>query len=206
MSKRPTAYVILEELRLKGLVRKIPYAKKQLFEAKSAEEAVAESQERLDRTKAILPQLLAVTKLGPRPKTYLFEGINGITQALYLHLDKQANKELVGFYAKADGLPKELPLVFEKYNNKLRQLRIRSRGIIPDHPSLKKYRSYDKEFGRQMKVVPFNLFSSDNVVEVGEGFVKIISFRDLHAVIIESDSISHTFRQIFEMVWQASVG
>src|SRR3989344_8816025 len=106
--KRPTVYVILEDLRIKGLVRKIPHAKKQLFSAKGPDEFIAESQDRLDRAKTILPQLLALTKSEQRPRTYVFEGIRGIEQALEMNLDKTTHKEVIGFYAQTAGIPKEL--------------------------------------------------------------------------------------------------
>ena len=201
--KRPTVYVILEDLRIKGLVRKIPHAKKQLFSAKAPDELLAESQERLNRAKTILPQLLALTKSEQRPKTYLFEGIKGIEEALEMNLDKIVQKELVGFYAQTSNIPKSLFSIFEKYNQKMKRLGISSRGIVPNHPSLAVYRERDKEFGRNMKVIPFEMFSSNNMVEVGESTIKIISFHDLHAVIIENQGIAQTFKQIFEMVWKS---
>ncbi|MBI2355968.1 MAG: TrmB family transcriptional regulator [Candidatus Doudnabacteria bacterium] len=203
--KRPTVYVVLEDLRMKGLVRKIPHAKKQLFSAKAPDEFLAETQDKLDRAKAVLPQLLALTKSEQRPKTYLFEGIKGVEEALAMHLNSMAGKELIGFYAQAAGIPKELFAIFEKYNQKMKNLNIKSRGIVPDHPSLKIYRKRDQEFGREMKIVPFSVFSSNNVVEIGQGFVKIISFHDLHAVIIENRGIAQTFKQIFEMVWKSTL-
>jgi hypothetical protein len=151
-----------------------------------------------------LPQLLALTRSEQKPKTYLFEGLKGIEEALYLHLKGMAGKELVGFYAHVSGVPKEMFPVFEKYGQALKALGIKSRGIVPDHPSLKHYRERDEESGRRMRVVPLELFSSNNVFEAGEEFVKIISFHDLHAVIIENKSIAQTFRQIFEMVWRSN--
>jgi HTH-type transcriptional regulator, sugar sensing transcriptional regulator len=199
--KKPTVYVVLEDLRLKGLVRKIPNAKKQLFEAKPPDELLMQAQEGLDQVKSVLPQLLALAKSDNRPKTYLFEGIKGIEQALHFNLEKIAAKEVVGFYAQASGIPRALISIFTDYNNKMKKLAIKSRGIVPDHPSLKFYRETDKQYKREMRVVSSDLLSSSNVVEIGEDFVKIISFHDLHAVIIESKSIAKTFRQIFEMAW-----
>lgn len=200
--KKPTVYVVLEDLRMKGLVRKIPNAKRQIFEAKSPDEFLAQTQENLDRAKSALPQLLALTKSEQNPKSYLYEGVRGIEEAMELHLDKMAGKELVGFYAQASGIPKDLFSVFERYNAKMKKLNVKSRGFVPDHPSLKAYREHDKEFNRMMKVVSFDMFSSNNVVEIGENFVKIISFHDLNAIIIESKDIARTFRQIFEMIWK----
>lgn len=201
--KRPTVYVVLEELRLKGLVLKIPHVKKQLFSAKSPSELFAESQSRLDLAKTILPQLLALSPTEQKPKTYLFEGYQGMEEALRFGLPGMEGKELLGFFAHADGVSPELLKLFGKYDQQLQRYRIKVRGLAPDHPSLRHYRESDKQLNREVKVMPFEIYSSDNAIEIGDDFVKIYSNKDLQIVIIENKSITQTFRQVFEMVWNS---
>ena len=82
--KRPTTYVILEELIKKGLVVQVPREKKQLYIARPPEEAFAVAQERLDLAKQKLPELLALTKgKATKVNTIYFEGANGIKQILF---------------------------------------------------------------------------------------------------------------------------
>ena len=78
--KRPTVYVVLEDLRKKGLVLKVPHAKKQLFTAKSPEEFFREVEERLNASKRILPELLALTSGSKKPRTLYFEGLKGMDE------------------------------------------------------------------------------------------------------------------------------
>src|SRR3989338_8173947 len=81
--KRPTVYVVLDDLRKKGLVLKIPNAKKQVFTAKSPEEFFGEAEERLRIAKQSLPDLLALAdKPEKNFKTLYFEGEQNVKQDL----------------------------------------------------------------------------------------------------------------------------
>lgn len=199
--KRPTVYVVLDELRRKGLVLKVPNAKKQIFIPKSPEEFFAESQDRLNRAERILPQLLAMAKKEERPKTYLFEGLEGYKEALFLKSDEMAGKEIVGFYSReSDKTPKVLETV-TKYFNKLERQGTKVRGLIPAHESIEHFSS--KYPNVEFKKVSMSAYSSQDAVEIGEGFVKIYSL-DLQTIVIESKHIAETFRQIFEMAWSSA--
>ena len=76
-------------------------------------------------------------------------------------------------------------------------------GIVPEHPSLREWRNRDSEYGRLMKIVPYDTYSAANSIDVGDTFVRILAFRDLQAVIIENPDVAQTVRQIFQMVWQS---
>lgn len=200
--KKPTTYVILGELMQKGLVLKVPRMRKQLFVAKPPEEFFALAEERLSMAKKVLPELMAMA-FGKTPKvrSFFYEGLDGVRHALWYHLNEMKGKQFVGFYASsheaADGF-EELSL---EWNDELRKKEITIRGIVPDHPSLAKWRNRDKDYGHSIKVVPYDRYSAINSIDVGDTFVRVISFRDLQAVIIENPDVARTVRQIFEMVW-----
>jgi HTH-type transcriptional regulator, sugar sensing transcriptional regulator len=202
--KKPTTYVILGDLIQKGLVLKVPRVRKQLFIAKAPDEFFALVEERLSVAKKALPELMAMA-LGKTPKvrSFFYEGLNGVRQALWYHLDEMKDKTFVGFYAS----PHEAAEGFEKlsvdWNNELRKKGTTIRGIAPDHPSLTEWRNRDSEYGYSMKIVPYETYSAVNSIDVGDTFVRILAFRDLQAVIIENPDVAHTVRQIFEMVWQS---
>src|SRR3990167_7744709 len=58
--KKPTVYVILEDLRQKGLVLKVPHAKKALFAARDISEYLHEQRRKLGAVESIVPQLQAL--------------------------------------------------------------------------------------------------------------------------------------------------
>lgn len=201
--KRPTVYVVLDELRQKGLVLKIPHAKKQLFTAKSPEEFFRETEERINTSRHILPELLALTSGAKKPKTLYFEGIEGMKQVSQYGMDEMRGKEMLAFYAEATHATPELIEIFDKYNDRLRHNNTKVRAIAPSHPNLKRWRETDKEYDRVIKIVPCSTYSAQNSIEVGESFVRILAFKDMHGIIIENAAIAETMRQIFEMVWES---
>lgn len=201
--KRPTVYVVLEELRQKGLILKIPYPKKQIYSAKSPESIVSEAKERLNGVIGVLPELLALTKKEDKPSVSYFDGINGIRELLNFGLEKLKDGELVGFNAHAEGVSEEMKKVFEEYNEKIKKINVKIRGIVPEHPSLKEYREEDEKFGREIKIVSFEKYSSDVSIDIGPDFVKILMFNNLQGVLIENQSLASALKQIFEMQWNS---
>lgn len=200
--KRPTVYVVLDELRQKGLVLKIPHIKKQLWSAKSPDEFFEEAEERLRVARRTLPELLAMTSGAHKPKTLYYEGEKGVRDFLDYGLEKVAGKEFVGFYAHAEGIPKELLDLVNDYNFKLKRKNIGIRGIAPEHPTLAYYRERDKEYSRNMKIVPYDTYSANISVDIGPTFVRIFAPKDMQGVVIENQDIARTMKQIFEMVWK----
>ncbi len=200
--KRPTVYVILEELRMKEVVLKIPHAKKQIFIAKPPDELVTRAFAGLQEVSQLLPKLRDLMPKDKRPKILYFEGPNEIRQMLWHSPLTGKSKELVGFYAYNAELPKKLLQTIDDYNDHLAKRGVRVRGIVPEHPSLKQYRDSDDEQGRAMHVVPFSQYSSSVSIDIGERFVRLIAYADQQGVIIENTEVANSMRQIFEMVWK----
>lgn len=203
--KKPTTYVILDDLIKKGLVYKVPREKKQQFVAKSPKEVLALAEERLISAKEALPELMALSEgEKPKPKTLFFEGLGAVRNALAWSNKRMKEKELVGFYAHAENIPNEtLNLVWEYYADDFLKNNLRLRGIVPDHPNLKKYRENDAKYNRKLKVIPLIEYSANISIDIGDDFVSFFSFKDLQITRIENKDIATTMRQIFEMVWKS---
>lgn len=201
--KKPTTYVILGELVKKGLVSKVPRTRKQLFVARPPDEFFALAEERLAVAKKVLPELMAMAA-GDQPKvrSIFYEGLGGVQQALWYHLDEMGGKQFVGFYASPHEAAEGFEALSIKWNEELLKKGITIRGIVPNHPSLVEWRARDSTYGHTMKIVPYDQYSAVNSIEVGDTFVRIIGFRNLQAVIIENPDVARTVRQIFEMVWR----
>jgi len=59
----------------------------------------------------------------------------------------------------------------------------------------------NSKFAYELKTVPYSVYSAKNSLEAGDSFVRIVLFKPLQAVIIESEELAQSVRQIFEMVW-----
>jgi sugar-specific transcriptional regulator TrmB len=201
--KKPTTYVILDELIEKGLARKVPRVKKQLYTPVSPTEAFAVAEEKLSVAKTLLPELLALTK-GEHKKvnTLYFEGVRGIKQLLEYRLKEMRGRELVGFYAVDLNADPELVRYFkEEWGPGLPKRDIATRVIAPDHPSMKDYRDVDEKFGRTVKTVPYETYSSEVAIDVIGDVVRIHDYKNLQGVALENEDVAKTVRQVFEMLW-----
>lgn len=203
--KKPTTYVILEQLIEKGLARRVPRVKKQLYVSTSPEQAFAAAEERLATAKEKLPELLAITK-GRESKVnaLYFEGVSGIKEMMEYRIKEMARKEMVGFWATDKGVDPELTRYFkEEWGPKVSKLGITMRGIVPDDPALKDYREADRKYGRKMRVVPQAAYSSEVAIDTLGDIVRIQDYKNLQGVALENAEVAKTVREIFEMVWCA---
>ena len=201
--KKPTTYVVLEELMKKGLVNKIPRKRKALYTAKSPEEVFAVVEERFEQARKALPELLALkTGKQKKIKALYFEGVQGIKQILQYGLKEAKGKEIAGFAAyNSEHFPKELSEYFKEYNTKLKRWNIRVRAVAPEHPSLKTFREEDKEFGREVRTLPFAKYSSETSIEVIGNTVRIVDLVNLQGMVIDNPLVAKSMREIFEIVW-----
>ncbi len=201
--KRPTVYILLDSLRFKGLILKVPHPKKQLFIAKPPDELFHAAESRLHMAHEVLPQLQALLAGREKPRILYFEGLTGVRELLRYGIEKFPQREIIGFYAHAEDESQELHDIFREWNASLKKFGIRSRGIVPDHPNLEYYRRTDREFGRDMRVIPLSQYSSSISIDMGDSFVRILDFRYLQGVVIENKAIARTMRQIFDLIWNA---
>lgn len=201
--KRPTVYIVLDELRKKGLVLKIPTQKKQLFIAKSPDELIQNEEEKLKKIKNILPELFGLFKNSEYPvKILMFENNNGLTDGLQYKISELENSELLCYYAKINKkLSSKISKIYDKYNSDLYKNNVKIRAFAPSDFSLKEYRQKDNTFNRKVITLPINQFSSDITLEISEIFVRLIFHADKKILIIESEHLIKMMKQIFELIW-----
>lgn len=202
--KKPTTYVILGDLMKKGLVNKIPRARKQMFAAKSPDEFFAESEERLRIAKSVLPQLAAIAEKPEKNfKTFFYEGEKEITQMLSKISKRMIGKEILGFYAREpENLSLEMREFFHELNEETKRLGVKVRGVTPDDPSLAWYKERTEYFGYKIKYLDPKIYLSDCSFEIGDTFLEIFSLRYMQGILIENPDIANAMRQIFEIVWK----
>lgn len=200
--KRPTAYVLLEELRKKGLVLKVPHAKNALFIAQDPDIFFQDSLQRVKEAYGTLAQLKAIHRKDNKVSTMYFEGEDGVRDALLYRYKELANEEVVGFFAKGETLTPHLVKICHEWREKLHDTGATLRGIAPDHSTLKEFRETDSALGQIFKSIPFEQYSSDVSIDATALFVRIVLFNVKQAIIIENSAIVQTVQQIFELSWK----
>lgn len=208
--KRPTAYVIAEDLVKKGLIVHVPGEEKKRYIAKSPEAFIEEREEKLIAAKQILPELKSYQKNSAQKASIMyFEGIDGLRQA-YKYKEKELHgKDIVGFFASNEDASPEVNEFFFEWNEYKEKYNTRVRGVTVDTPLLK---SFDKYINKNMhtitaKFLPESMYSAKISIEACDNqFVRIFLFESIETLIIESPKFAQAISEIFEIVWKSLEG
>jgi len=204
--KRPTTYVILDELVGLGLVMVVPRSKKNLYRALNPELLLEKRKQELREVENKLPEIEAMMRVGgtqEKPTVMFFEGVEGIKEILNYKIEEMAGKTILGFYATGDEDVQKRFGHFKLEERKRAKFNIKAMGIAPDDPeNLQMYREDDKRAGREIITLPKDDYSSNIAIEIGEDWVKTNDFKNLQGLIIENPAFAKTMREIFNLVWK----
>lgn len=202
--KKPTTYVILEQLIKKGAVNKISKENILRYIAVNPDELFSAVEVKMNNAKQVLPELKALSK-GKEYKvtTTYYEGIDGIEEMYKKILKTMRNKEVVGFYAGAKNNSPEMMKLWDDWTNKRTERNINVRAITTEDT-----KTVEWIRGKTSNLLNFKLISNEEYdssvsIEVYDNFIQIISSRYLQGILIDNPDISNTMRQIFEIVWKA---
>ncbi len=202
--KAPTVYLTLQNLISKNLVYTLPRSKKKLFYAKDPRELINSFEEKVSRTKKLLPEMLALLPSDiPKIKVNYYQGKQGIIESLdYGRKHGYKTKDIVGFYATAENLPKDILDITVKYLEDMDKRGTPLRGITPEHSSTKKILNYNSTLGHDVKVIPYTDYSAKASIEAEEQFVRIVMLQEQKSIVIDNVELAKMVRQIFEMIWK----
>lgn len=210
--KRPTAYVIAEELVSKGLIVQVTGEKKKLYMARSPESYFEDVESRLRIAKKSLPELMALQKkTSEKPNILYYEGLEGIKQAYDYRLKEFHGKEIVGFFARTKDVDPELSeKVFFPWNEYKKKNNINVRAFTPDDPGLQSYEKFLSADGAEGKILarflPESVYSADCSFEVFEWGIRVVIMESKQALIIESEKFAKSMKEIFELLWDKTKG
>jgi sugar-specific transcriptional regulator TrmB len=200
--KRPTAYVILEQLYAKNYIIKTYHNKKTFYSAEKPDILLRSLQEKQDLLHQALPLLKARMSISKdKPKIRIYEGRQGVEQVYEEIL--QSKKVLL--FGSRKYLSEEFGSLVEKLKDSIKSKNIHIKDLLTDDP-----RDLDFGFatvGKQYegRVIPkeFDLYIDGGVYD---NQIAILAIKqELFAVVIESKEVADTFRSLFEMVWRVSV-
>lgn len=202
--KKPTTYVILEQLIEKGMAQRVPRVKKQLYFANSPEQVFAVAQEKLEVAKQKLPELMAMARTDEnKVSTVFYEGMSGMKKLMEYGFKEHEDEEMVAFVATDKDLKPELSSYFKDgWAPATKKHNISVRAVAPRDPSLTHYRKEDEKYNRTIKAIPVKEYSSEVAITVLGDIVKIEDYKNLQGVAIENKDVAKAFKQIFEMVWK----
>lgn len=197
--KRPTTYLVLDELRQKNLITKIPHAKRAIYRAKDVDELYDFASENIREFKRSIPKLESISTTNKPVRALYFEGVQGLKDALFYKIDEQENKKITGFWAQDAGITQPIIDLFTKFNKALRKRNIHVTGVTPDGESQRNYKEEYPEFYEGIKFIPIEDYSSEISIDATDKFVRFIDAVEKKAVIIESERMAKTINEIFNL-------
>lgn len=201
-TKRPTTYLLLEELRMKGLVNLLPRAQKVLYTANSPQQLLEEQREKEHLIKVNMPELMAMFNTKKeKPKVTYYQGEDSVIK-LYDEIFKE--KE-ISFYGSIASISPAVYKQVEKYLPRIEKDKLNVREILEADEKSMQFASDHASENHQIKIVSqqFKL-PTDNMIFGNK--VAIITYKDEPmAVVIESSDVVETYKSMFEMVWRSII-
>lgn len=204
--KKPTVYVILEDLRKKGLVLKVPHAKKALFAARDIGEYLEEQKRKIFSVETLMPAFLALAGQG-KPNVYFFTGLKGIAESLEHKFDSMRGKTFFSFYSNLATGSSEIKKMYTAWDIKARAAGISFDVIMAKKDAEKYYKDVIESAKEDPEHVRIKYLTNDTYpsiisIEIAADFVRIINEKDLQATIIDDKATAEAMRHIFKIVWE----
>jgi len=199
-TKRPTTYLLLEELRMKGLSNMLPRAKKVIYSAQSPEQLLIEYREKEDLIEQKLPELMAIYNgQKEKPKVVYYQGEENVAKLW----DEIFREKEVMFYGSVGQITPVVYRQVEKYLNIVKKEKLYVREILQADEKSIEFAKANTSENHQFKLAPKEKkLPTDNVIFGNK--IGIITYKNMPmAVVIENSNVTETYRSMFEMVWNS---
>jgi sugar-specific transcriptional regulator TrmB len=198
-TKRPTTYILLEELRMKGLVTLLPKKVKAVYTAQSPNILWQEQKEKEEIIRQKLPELMAIyNSKKEKPRVTYYQGEENVAK-LFDEFFKE--KEILFYGSIAEIIPGVYRQV-EKYLKVVKNEKVDVREILQADSKSIEFAKNNVSENHKIRIAPNNFkLATDNVIFGNK--IAIITYKDAPmAVVIESADVVETYKSMFEMAWK----
>lgn len=207
MLKRPTVYLIIEELSLLGLVSEITKGKKKVYSAIHPRRIGELLVFRKNQFDELLPSLNARYGLQKdKPRVQLFEGMDGLMHA-YKEAFELLAKEKEGLWTgNIELLEEKYPEVLKQYDRMLASLKkYKIREIVFGGEKTKKWIQKMDTRGPSHQIRFWNIKNDHPATDeliIGNKTMIFSLKNEISTLIIESEEIAKSNRARFEHMWE----
>jgi len=197
---RITTYGLLQTLLAEGLVTMSEKRGIQHFLALNPDILVDDARRRSEALAQSLPFLKSLMGTQEqRPVVRFFDEISGVKKA---YRETLKSKTEILNYANSKNIRIHWPEYDEEYVAQRKKKKIFLRGICPDDDFGKMVLSEDKKYFRSIRLLPQKHFWVENEIKIFDDKLFIASFEpQTFAILIQSQTVTDTQRQIFEIAW-----
>lgn len=208
--KRPTVYLVLDDLENIGLVSKTKKENKILYKAEEPKRLVTDLRMKQELADSILPSLQAIYNLdSEKPSIKIGEGVQGVKSAyngIFTYLAHNPKEELLVFGSLKDAKIHFESQVLDNFWRSMAKSQNHVREIgNDDHDTRKYYRASARvNPNHEIRLIRNDgrFYQTDNMI-YGNTLI-IFSVREqLFATTIESANIVETYRTLFNMAWHS---
>lgn len=209
--KRPTVYLILEDLEKLGLVSKIKQGKKNMYKAEPPDRIKNNLTIQQQLVDSILPSLKALYNVNPdKPTIKIAEGIDAVRQVyndIFTYLNMHPKDELIIFGSLADALGNFETTVVDYFYTLMKKSRNTVREIGNDDNATRTYYRNAKKYNpnheiRIIKDKEGRFLETDDML-YGNTLVIFSVTEEIFAITLESTAIAQTYRALFNMAWRS---
>ena len=208
--KRPTVYLILDDLESKGLVSKTKEGSKTLYKAEKPDRLLTDVKIKEQIATDLLPSLNAIYNVDPdKPNIKIAEGISGVRSVyngIFTYLSHHPDEELLIYGALKDASALFERQVIDYFQEIMAHSHNPIREIGNDDAETRRY------FRKSSKVNPLHelrcirndgmFVQTDNMI-YGNTLVIFSVKEQISATIIESKNITTTYKTLFNMAWRS---
>jgi|SRR3989344_2353642 len=200
--KRPTCYLVLDDLKNKGLVSQVP-AKVNLFTAESPEKLAVEMYKKQELYKRFLPNLLALHNTKKeKPQVQLFEGKEAVRQ-VYQNIYQSPE---VWFFGSIREIASLYPEEFRIFLQRVKAGEIKARDLfVFSEADLAYGKKQPQHSNYEIRFLPG---SAEAFITDAALYGETVAFFSFHprifVVLIKSKEISGTFKILYEAAWKGA--
>ena len=206
--KRPTTYLIIEELELLGLVSAIQKNKRNVYSAAHPRRLGELTRFRMDQVEDAMPELIARYRSDTaKPKVEMYEGIEGVQKAYREVFNLLSEKKECLWISDISMVLEKAPEVLREYNKLVRSIRDpHIREFAFGGIASKEWAEKTQRTARKNHYIKY-LGEKGIIGEIDQCIIgnKVISFslgKNIFVLITESEAIAETQRGLFELIWQ----
>lgn len=194
--KRPTTYVILEQLQKRGLVSYVKRGRVLYFRALNPNTFIEDQYNKYKKLEQALPDLLKMHEsYSATPQMAIFEGKEGLIKIME---DTLTTHTGLLCWADVTEAVTSLKDYYPTYIAKKVKRKIFLRGIFCADKLAKRFQEHSKDEFREVHLIPKDRFPFKNEINIYDDKVAIISHADQMGIIIQNKNIADTQRSIFE--------
>ena len=203
--KRPTCYLILDELVKKGLVSIIPRAKKLLYIAEPPEVLIKQAEEQVSLTKSLAPKLNSFYNTDKEKRVVKYysgqKSIHNIYEDVLKTRPKEyyyigSAKELEGITGKEfldNWIKKRIQLGIKSVSIRMRETEITSKNYQDTGESL-----------REIRYAPEDIYIPDTIIIYGSKVATISTQKGNFGFVVEDKEFFESMMGLFKALWRIS--